>query len=74
MSAINAYIRSVRAPLQAIARRQYSSATPSATNAAVVGHSNQRLAIVAGVSFAVGVDASYIYYNFSEKKGKNDTA
>ncbi|KAK3824715.1 MAG: hypothetical protein J3Q66DRAFT_395782 [Benniella sp.] len=67
MSAINASIRSIRAPLQAIARRQYSSATSSVTNAAVVGHSNQRLAIVAGVSFADGVIATYVYYNYNER-------
>ncbi|KAG0222757.1 hypothetical protein B0O80DRAFT_500096 [Mortierella sp. GBAus27b] len=75
MSAINTAARSVRAPLQAIARRQYSSTVANAaagststSAAASVGHSNQRLAVAAGVSFVAGVDVTYAYYNFFQKK------
>ncbi|KAF9980363.1 hypothetical protein BGZ65_005190 [Modicella reniformis] len=66
MSAINTSNRSnrsIRAPLQAMARRQYSSSSGSIT--LPVGHSNKKLA---GVSFAAGVDVTYAYYNFFQKK------
>ncbi|KAF9346123.1 hypothetical protein BGX26_002392 [Mortierella sp. AD094] len=62
--------RMIRAPLQAAARRQYSAAASSASNASapgstqVVGHSNQRLAIALAVSAIAGVDVTYAYFTY----------
>ncbi|KAG0196870.1 hypothetical protein BGX28_009676 [Mortierella sp. GBA30] len=69
---LSASMRSIRAPLWAIIRRQYSATIPasySKTAAAsqVVGHSNKKLAIVSGVSAAVGVDITYAYFTFFRK-------
>lgn len=71
MSAINTSMRSIRAPLQAMARRQFSSTTTGTSGGAAtgsipltVGHSNKKLAIASAVSFAVGIDVTYAYYNF----------
>ncbi|KAF9087905.1 hypothetical protein BGX27_002837 [Mortierella sp. AM989] len=65
-------LRSIRAPLRALAQRQYSSAASTASHTAqpaiVVGHSNQKLAIASGVSAMVGVDATYAYFTFFQKK------
>ncbi|KAF9991392.1 hypothetical protein BGZ79_004580, partial [Entomortierella chlamydospora] len=67
--------RMIRTPLQAAVRRQYSAAASSASassasNASaqgstqVVGHSNQRLAIVSVVSAIAGVDVTYAYFTY----------
>ncbi|KAG0364097.1 hypothetical protein BGZ54_007850 [Gamsiella multidivaricata] len=75
MTAITSSLRSIRAPAQALARRQYSSAvlsaapTPaSAKSAVTTGHSNQRIAIASGLSFAIGVDVTYAYFTLFHKK------
>ncbi|KAF9342405.1 hypothetical protein BGX26_007605, partial [Mortierella sp. AD094] len=64
-------MRSIRAPLRALSQRQYTSAASSSTSAtqpaAAVGHSNQKLAIVSGVSAMVGVDVTYAYFTFFQK-------
>ncbi|KAF9975738.1 hypothetical protein BGZ65_008122, partial [Modicella reniformis] len=58
MSAINTSIRSIRGPLQAVTRRQYSPSGASGTGSLklAVGHSNKKFAIATGVSFAAGVE------------------
>ncbi|KAF9367462.1 hypothetical protein BGX21_007385, partial [Mortierella sp. AD011] len=62
--------RMIRAPLQAAARRQYSAAASSASNASakgstqVVGHSNQRLVIASTVSAIAGADVTYAYFTY----------
>ncbi|KAF9082701.1 hypothetical protein BGX27_004414 [Mortierella sp. AM989] len=62
--------RAIRAPLQAAARRQYSAASnasaPGSTQ--VVGHSNQKLAIVSAVSAFAGVDVTYAYFTYFKKE------
>ena len=64
-------LRSVRAPLQSLAKRQYSSAVSSTASSqpttVVTGHSNRKLAIVSGVSAAVGADTTYAYFTFFHK-------
>ncbi|KAF9916376.1 hypothetical protein BX616_003927 [Lobosporangium transversale] len=60
-------LRSVRAPLQALVRRQYSSAAGTAT----IGHSTKKLAIASGVSAAVGADVTYAYFTFFKKNDGN---
>lgn len=71
MNAASVSIRSIRAPVQAIIRRQYSASAASATSAAanttVVGHSSQKLAIASGVSAVVGADITYAYFTFFRK-------
>ncbi|KAF8983832.1 hypothetical protein BGZ46_009400 [Entomortierella lignicola] len=66
-------VRMIRIPLQAAARRQYSASTSAASKAAgstqVIGHSNQRLAIVSVVSAIAGVDVTYAYFTYF-KRGK----
>ncbi|KAF9207819.1 hypothetical protein BGZ49_010484 [Haplosporangium sp. Z 27] len=61
-------VRMIRAPLQAAARRQYSASTSAASKAAgstqLIGHSNQRLAIVSAVSAVAGVDVTYAYFTY----------
>ncbi|KAF9404430.1 hypothetical protein BGZ76_006983, partial [Entomortierella beljakovae] len=61
-------LRSVRAPVKALAQRHFTSAhAASAQPAVIVGHSNQKLAIVSGVSTMVGVDLTYAYFTFFQK-------
>ncbi|CAO3573874.1 unnamed protein product [Mortierella alpina] len=71
MNTASVAIRSIRAPAQAIVRRQYSasaaSATSAATSATVSGHSTQKLAIASGVSAVVGADITYAYFTFFRK-------
>ncbi|GJJ72724.1 hypothetical protein EMPS_05082 [Entomortierella parvispora] len=66
--------RSVRAPFQAAARRQMSTASSNAstgsTQAAAGQHSTQRLAIASGVSAVVGVDVTYAYFTYFKKADK----
>jgi hypothetical protein len=57
---VNTAIRSVRAPLQAMGRRNLSIKAGST-------HSNKTLAGVAAVSFVTGIDVSVAYYYFSNK-------
>ncbi|KAI1315383.1 hypothetical protein EDD11_000887 [Mortierella claussenii] len=69
-AAVNASLRMVRAPVQALARRQYSaaaSATPAGSPAAA-GHSTQRLIIASGVSALLGADVTYAYFTFFKKQ------
>ncbi|KAI8351734.1 hypothetical protein B0O80DRAFT_500090 [Mortierella sp. GBAus27b] len=60
MFAINTAVRSVRAPLQVMGRRNLSIKAGST-------HSNKTLAGVAAVSFATGIDVTVAYYYFSNK-------
>ncbi|KAG0009623.1 hypothetical protein BGZ80_002221, partial [Entomortierella chlamydospora] len=61
----------IRTPLRALAQRRYTSAATSSIPATkptlAVGHSNQKLAIVSGVSAMVGVDVTYAYFTFFQK-------
>ncbi|KAF9957112.1 hypothetical protein BGZ72_002159 [Mortierella alpina] len=71
MNAASVSIRSIRAPVQAIARRQYSASAASAASTAstttVIGHSNRKLAVASGVSAVVGADITYAYFTFFNK-------
>lgn len=67
--------RSVRAPLQAAARRQMSTSSSNAsaggsTQATTGQHSTQRLAIASAVSAVVGVDVTYAYFTYFKKADK----
>lgn len=66
MNTASVSIRSIRAPVQAMVRRQYSSSAASATstaaNVTTVGHSTRVLAIASGVSAVVGADMTYAYF------------
>ncbi|KAF9967429.1 hypothetical protein BGZ70_009574 [Mortierella alpina] len=71
MTTASVAIRSIRAPVQAIIRRQYSasaaSASSTATSATISGHSTHKLAIASGVSTVVGADLTYAYFTFFRK-------
>ncbi|KAF8918774.1 hypothetical protein EDD21DRAFT_449310 [Dissophora ornata] len=76
MSAIATSLQSMRAPLQAAARRQYSSSVSAAGAAgssgpAVVGYSTRTVTVATGVSFVAGVDLTYVYCTYFRK---NDTS
>ncbi|KAF9148795.1 hypothetical protein DFQ26_002241, partial [Actinomortierella ambigua] len=57
-------IRSSSSALQSMARRSYSSASPSTAPSATQGHSDRRLYIASGLSAVLGFDAGYVYYNW----------
>ncbi|KAF9100205.1 hypothetical protein BGX23_004033 [Mortierella sp. AD031] len=65
MSAItSSAVRMVRA-----ATRQYSAAAVEASVPAAVGqHSTKKLAIASGAAFVVGVDVTYAYFTFGQRK------
>ncbi|KAF9584691.1 hypothetical protein BGW38_005550 [Lunasporangiospora selenospora] len=67
---MSAFVRSIRAPIQAAARRQYTSSASSSQGASapVVGHSSKRVAVVAGVSAIAGVDVTYAYFTYVKAK------
>ncbi|KAG0308422.1 hypothetical protein BGZ98_008042 [Dissophora globulifera] len=65
-----ASIRSVRGPLQAVARRHYSSAIPTPQITAASGHSTQKLAIASGAAFVAGVDVTYAYFSYFKTDNK----
>ncbi|KAF9107440.1 hypothetical protein BGX29_006307 [Mortierella sp. GBA35] len=72
MSAItSSAVRMVRAatPLRTAAIRQYSAAAVEASVPAAVGqHSTKKLAIASGAAFVVGVDVTYAYFTFGQRK------
>ncbi|KAF9107441.1 hypothetical protein BGX29_006308 [Mortierella sp. GBA35] len=61
----------VAAPLRAAAARQYSAAageSSSSASAAAGLHSTKKLAIASGAAFVVGVDVTYAYFAYCQKK------
>ncbi|KAF9905705.1 hypothetical protein EC991_001379 [Linnemannia zychae] len=63
-------VRMVRAaaPLRTVAIRQYSVATGESSAAPAALHSTKKLAIASGVAFVVGIDVTYAYFTFGQKK------
>ncbi|KAF9925918.1 hypothetical protein FBU30_004382 [Linnemannia zychae] len=55
------------APLRTTAIRHYSAAASEFTAPAAL-HSTKKLAIASGVAFVVGVDVTYAYFTFGQKK------
>ncbi|KAF9347009.1 hypothetical protein BGX34_003470 [Mortierella sp. NVP85] len=77
MSALNASIRSIRAPLQAIARRHYSSAGPNTTGttgpaAPATGYSKEKVLFAGALMFAAGVETTAYYFMLTNKKEEKE--
>ncbi|GJJ72723.1 hypothetical protein EMPS_05081 [Entomortierella parvispora] len=60
-------LRSIRAPIQAAARRQMSSVSSAASNTAAGQHSTRKLAIASTLSVVAGIDITYAYFTFVRK-------